>query len=104
MSGYLCCLLYWYRSTNTDAAVVKNVQYSFHILYWYKSTNTDAAGTKVQILTQLLQATPVNVKRALRKRGLERYMTLVEEQVILRPCYKARALLRPCYKLLKACY
>ena len=89
MSGYSFCLLYWYKSTNTDAAGVKNGRYSFHVLYWYKSTNTDAARTKVQILTQLLQATPLNVKRALRKRSLEKYVTLVEEQVILRPCYKA---------------
>jgi hypothetical protein len=43
----------------------------------------------------------LNVKRALRKRGLDKYMTLVEEQVSLRPCYK---LLRPCYKRLRACY
>ena len=46
-SGYL---LYWYKSTNTDAvramllAVLSNL-YSICLLYWhywYKSTNTDA--------------------------------------------------------------
>ena len=30
---YPLCVLYWYKSTNTDAE---------GLLYWYKSTNTDA--------------------------------------------------------------
>jgi hypothetical protein len=51
-------LLYWYKSTNTDAAsksreetvdgekciqVAFDSRYSLYVLYWYKSTNNDAA-------------------------------------------------------------
>ena len=32
-------LLYWYKSTTTDAA--RSRRYSVYLLYWYKSTNTD---------------------------------------------------------------
>jgi hypothetical protein len=70
-SRYSVYLLYWYKSTNTDAAsrptrtlerhtntswkrrgavdkcgrrnVRKRLRYSVYLLYWYKSTNTDAA-------------------------------------------------------------
>ena len=38
---YSVCLLYWYKSTNTDAASTCSAT----PLYWYKSTNTDAAST-----------------------------------------------------------
>jgi hypothetical protein len=48
---YSSCLLYWYKSTNTDAALYMTdyargtfLRYSGCLLYWYKSTNTDAAG------------------------------------------------------------
>jgi hypothetical protein len=44
-------LLYWYKSTNTDAARRSSVSVlasgtsctAVFLLYWYKSTNTDAA-------------------------------------------------------------
>ena len=49
--GYLVYLLYWYKSTNTDAADAATSSaayelypgYSVYSLYWYKSTNADAA-------------------------------------------------------------
>jgi hypothetical protein len=46
--GYLVYLLYWYKSTNTDAADAATSSaalypgYSVYSLYWYKSTNADA--------------------------------------------------------------
>jgi hypothetical protein len=52
---YSVYLLYWYKSTNTDAKlrtaplcdaaqrVSCRLRYSVYLLYWYKSTNTDAA-------------------------------------------------------------
>ena len=63
MSGYSFCLLYWYKSTNTDAAVVKNGRYSFHVLCWYKSTNTDAAaaGDAVECQARAAEAGPGEV-------------------------------------------
>jgi hypothetical protein len=36
-------LLYWYKSTNTDAKGADR-RCAVHLLYWYKSTNTDAKG------------------------------------------------------------
>jgi hypothetical protein len=43
-SLYRCSvyLLYWYKSTNTDAAQ------AVYLLYWYKSTNTDAAQARAE--------------------------------------------------------
>ena len=36
-------MLYWYKSTNTDADCRdKQARYSIYLLYWYKRTNTDA--------------------------------------------------------------
>jgi hypothetical protein len=55
-------LIYWYKSTNTDAGrclsltlslaiyiyiyayIQQSALYSFYLIYWYKSTNTDAEG------------------------------------------------------------
>jgi hypothetical protein len=44
--AHLFYLHYWYKSTNTDAAVAQNDEgdaHLFYLHYWYKSTNTDAA-------------------------------------------------------------
>jgi hypothetical protein len=41
-------LLYWYKSTNTNAGVTvrgSRDANSVYLLYWYKSTNTDAGAT-----------------------------------------------------------
>ncbi len=38
---YAVYLLYWYKSTNTDAAAA--LRCAVYLLYWYKSANTDAA-------------------------------------------------------------
>jgi hypothetical protein len=35
-------LLYWYKSTNTDAAEEAGER-RVYLLYWYKSTNSEAA-------------------------------------------------------------
>ena len=46
---YAVYLLYWYKSTNTDAAhcrfpsAPRSHRFSGYLLYWYKSANTDAA-------------------------------------------------------------
>jgi hypothetical protein len=43
---YSLYLLYCYKSTNTDAALLPETisrRFSVYLLYWYKSTNTDAA-------------------------------------------------------------
>jgi hypothetical protein len=48
-SRYSLYLLYWYKSTNTDAFIADQPQLqavaaaSLYLLYWYTSTNTDAA-------------------------------------------------------------
>ena len=49
--GTQFCLLYWYRSTNTDAEGAARC--SVCLLYWYKSTNTDAEGAAANYLLRL---------------------------------------------------
>ncbi len=50
---YALYLLYWYESTNTDAAhrrfpsAPRSHRYSAYVLYWYISTNTDAAHAQI---------------------------------------------------------
>ena len=51
-------MLYWYKSTNTDAGAIAKGDYDWKdLLYWYK--RTCFTGTKIQILTKkaLLRAT-----------------------------------------------
>ena len=36
-------LIYWYKSTDTDASSPACYRYSVYLLYWYKSTDTDAS-------------------------------------------------------------
>jgi hypothetical protein len=39
---YSVYLLYWYKSTDTDASSRACFRYSVYLLYWNKSTDTDA--------------------------------------------------------------
>jgi hypothetical protein len=48
---YSVYLLYWYKSTNTDASdalclegLAASMRYSVYLLYWYKGANTAAEG------------------------------------------------------------
>ena len=41
-SRYSVYLLYWYKSTNSDAR-----RSAIYLLYWYKSTNSDAEGAQM---------------------------------------------------------
>jgi len=63
-------LLYWYKSTNTDAAEpLPEARCSVYLLYWYKSTNTDAAEAWRDGQLPLL---PCAVPRALEKLELRK--------------------------------
>ena len=50
-------LLYWYKSTNTDALAdqASARRYSVDMLYWYKSINTDALAAQASASTNSLQ-------------------------------------------------
>jgi hypothetical protein len=61
-------LLYWYKSTNTDAATAEirgalELILSVYLLYWYKSTNTDAATAEIRGALELILKTPLNTSR-----------------------------------------
>jgi hypothetical protein len=61
---YSVYLLYWYKSTNTDAESA-STRYSVYLLYWYKSTNTDAVGVNKSTYVQRgkIQAISANDNR-----------------------------------------
>ena len=56
MLRYSAYLLYWYKSTNTDASGL-NLRCPVYLLYWYKSTNTDAGVAQVGHMLALAAAT-----------------------------------------------
>ena len=72
---YLVYLLYWYKSTITDAAgarhsVTANLAtiaylYSVYLLYWYESTITDAAGAQHSVTANLATIAVMPINRLL---------------------------------------
>jgi hypothetical protein len=56
MLRYSAYLLYWDKSTNTDASGL-NLRCPVYLLYWYKSINTDAGVAQVGHMLALAAAT-----------------------------------------------